>query len=157
MDKKRPILRRGFLSLIGAAPFAAKGLVEGALPGAAQASAVSVVGEVGRHGGLPIGGGGRISGTRKLLGRLIRSGELPDFKKQQFWRQALRSARMLDPDLASMRSIALSQKVRLQAERNYRALLADYVEQIDYDTAWAALRRQVLGREPSPDDDDYWD
>ena len=149
MEDKKKVGRRGFLGLVGAAPFAAKEMV------AAEASGVMVTGPDANP--IRAMGLSRRSKTRELLTKLIQTGDLPAFKVRDFWSRAVREARTLDPDLALMRSIPLSQKVRMQAERNYVRIVREYGEQWEHDTLWEAFKVKALGREPTNDDEDMWD
>jgi|GEM_PF-2691450 len=47
---------------------------------------------------------------------------LPEWKKDDLWEDAKRS-RTLDPDIATMRSVSLNAKMKMQWKRNYDLLL----------------------------------
>lgn len=55
---------------------------------------------------------------------------VPDWYKRQVRQQALADARLLDPDLASLRSISVSVKISIQAERNYSRRMSGLAQEL---------------------------
>lgn len=53
---------------------------------------------------------------------------MPDWKKADLWTDAKRS-RTIDPDIASMRSLSMNAKLRMQWQRNYDELVRRAFEQ----------------------------
>lgn len=148
MDNRKPIARRSILALLGAAPFAAKH----AATEAAAAADISVVGE--RKPSLVTSGRfGRGKIRKKLVHMLMRGEEIPTYKKDEWLRDAQSDARILDPDLASMRSLSLASKIRIQTDRNYRQQFENYIRGYKVEAAWEAFKGSLgkLG------DDDDWD
>lgn len=111
-----PVNRRGMLRLIGGAPFVARKAVE-------KLAGVVVIGERGNAiPQVPMEGAQTIGNSRNLLkGRLLhtflKKFGLPSWKKRQI-RSWARASRLLDPDIASLRSVSVSAKLRMQWERN---------------------------------------
>jgi hypothetical protein len=62
------------------------------------------------------------SQTTRGLWDFIRDAGMPDWKKDDLRADARRS-RTLDPDIASLRSVSLSTKMRMQWDRNYEHLV----------------------------------
>lgn len=123
--------RRGFLGLgIGAAA---------AGPAMMRQTADAAVGQIASAGaGRPIAGG-----ALNMLGPQSTDSYLDDLRKQlatlaetraERIRQARRFVQMLDPDLQANRSLSLSTKARIQAERNADA-------EIEHQRGW--LGRQI--------------
>ena len=150
MDNK-PIGRRGVLALLGAAPFAAKQT-------AAEAANISVVGKKGSSlitAGLH--GAGRSSRgkiRKKLVQMLLRGEAIPEYKRREWMDDAKVEARILDGDIASMRSVSLSLKIQMQTDRNYRRQVDNYLTGYELDSAWEAFK-QAAGFDKNIDDD--WD
>lgn len=88
------------------------------------------------------------STTTRALWDFIREAGMPDWKRDDLMTDARRS-RTLDPDIASLRSVSLSQKMRMQWDRNYAYLVA---------RAHAQMRMERMKRaffEANPDVTEY--
>jgi len=109
--------RRGFLKFLGIGAAAA--------PATLSATADRVI-----QGGMPIAPMGGYAGSG-LIGsspnvarpRIAREAlklmGVPQWQKDQ-WRHEAKNVSVLDPDLASMRSMSLSAKIYIQQDRNYQ-------------------------------------
>lgn len=150
MDKK--IARRAFMRLLPAAPLMAKEAASTAAAEATQASGVSVLGR--RHRYFPDHRSGqKIEGA---LVKLLRDGKrIPALRAKQWRLQAKREARILDPDIASMRSLSLSKKIAMQEERNYERAIQDHLERHDDMDAWKVFTKG-LGLDPDEDEVVGW-
>ncbi len=127
MAMNNGLSRRLFLKVMPAAPMAAQDVAK-------QAGIADLLGSAVPVHGPPIASG---SSAMKLVA-LKRSGLLPDW----FWRTgrkaAKANARVLDPDLAALRSVSVSAKVAIQADRNFNR---------DYDNLeQEALDEQMRGK-----------
>lgn len=115
--------RRSFLGLLGmapvAAPMAAKAAIERAdaelvgvtLNGVAKDSMLVSVGHT----------------ERSMLAKAasVLNGVVPDWKKRQL-REEAKSVRYISPDVATLRSVSLSSKIRIQRERDYNRYLREF-------------------------------
>ena len=123
--------RRGALRLIGGAPFVAKKAIS-KLTGASVLEG-DINASVFPASGQSTGGSSLLRG--KLLAGFLKKIGLPDFKKRELRRYA-RSSRLLDPDIASLRSVSLSAKLNMQWQRNERNQEEKFFEyMIDADEA----------------------
>ncbi len=86
--------------------------------------------------------------TSRGLWDFIRDVGMPDWKREDLMADARRS-RTLDPDIASMRSLSLSAKMRMQWERNYQIL----VERAHAHTRMERMKRSFF--ETNPDVTEY--
>jgi len=112
--------RRGFLGFLGGAAIAGPSMAKQAV-----AATVADLNLAGLSGGIPVpdydgpvgqaigGSGAKEWAVARLAKLAIRTAEQHDYHR--------RSVRpnMLDPDIASYRSIALHQKIRMQRDRDY--------------------------------------
>lgn len=115
--------RRSFLKASAAAPVAARTLsqqlaaaVGGFSMDAAMAAGVSALGSTPPACPLPIDQASDLDRQSRLL-RALRLYGIPSWKRKEFRRYA-RNDRILDPDIAVLRSISLSTKLRIQWARN---------------------------------------
>jgi hypothetical protein len=81
-------------------------------------------------------------GVRSLWDAVKELG-VPEWKKDDLWQDACRS-RTLDPDIASMRSLSLSAKMRMQWQRNYDTLVDRAMKQ----TQMERLKRSFFEKHP---------
>lgn len=119
----RPLNRRGFLRAAAIAPAAAPTVIRGIVTDAAGASAVgladmsvSVAGDFLNHHAGPL---------PSTVARLQSFG-VPDCLKKQWKKEAACDSYRLSPEIASMRSVSLAAKWRMQMERNLAAREAYY-------------------------------
>lgn len=119
--------RRNFLGVAATWPLAAKKIAKKALEEAQmQASGISLYSDsiyTGVH--VP-----DVSPSMRSLWEAIRDLGVPDWKREDLWEDARRS-RTLDPDIAAMRSLSLSAKMRRQWARNYDRLVARALRQTE--------------------------
>lgn len=114
--------RRGFLRLIGAAPVAA--------PVALKEAAVSMglSGPIGMGaaalGGIPANGGYPIGPDKGWLMKQLTELYSPQ-KQDEFHQQARHMARVLDADIAALRSISPARAYQMQIERAVAQLTAN--------------------------------
>lgn len=148
-DKKIP--RRTFMRMLPMAPVAAK---EAATQAAAQASGVSIVGRGGMRRHHYPGPDSSSKIERHIFGLLRDGKKIPELRTRGWWRTAKADARVLDPDISSMRSLSLSKKMGMQAERNYERQVQEYMDGHLAGNAWRAFTKG-LGINPD-DDDDAW-
>lgn len=113
------LARRGFLKAMGAAPMAAKATAEKL---AMQASGIGVIG-AGKQASPIVGQDMAGEGRRKLRDWLKLRG-IPQWKKDQVW-QNVKYSMALDPDIATMKSFSLTQKVHSQRIRDYHRVLQE--------------------------------
>lgn len=117
--------RRGFLGAAAASPLAAKDMVKKVTEQAQmEAAGISYYGDSMYSG---------ITGTdieppmRSIWDAMAQIG-IPEWKKIDL-REDARRSRTLDPDIASMRSLSLSAKMRKQWDRNYDQLIERAMKQ----------------------------
>lgn len=117
--------RRAFLRRAGTA-VAAVGVAGRSVAEAAVKEQMQITGTM--VSGIEMGAPGAIGAegpeAMRLLAVIKTVGGLPDFKRDEM-RLIARERRILDPDIACLRSMSLGAKLRLQAERNYRLLERD--------------------------------
>jgi hypothetical protein len=115
--------RRKFLGAAAMSPLAAKEMAEKAAQ-IAQTEAMNA-------SGIELYGDSLYTGVttydpepemRSLWDAMKEIG-IPDWKQDDLWEDAKRS-RTLDPDIASMRSISLNSKMKMQWKRNYDQLVS---------------------------------
>ena len=115
--------RRKFLGAAAMSPLAAKEMAEQAAQ-IAQSEAMNA-------SGIELYGDSLYTGVttydpepemRSLWDAMKEIG-IPDWKQDDLWEDAKRS-RTLDPDIASMRSISLNSKMKMQWKRNYDQLVS---------------------------------
>ncbi len=137
--------RRSFLGVAATSPLAAKEIAKKALEEAQmQATGISMYSDsiyTGVH--VP-----DVSPNMRSLWDAIRDLGVPDWKKEDM-REDARRSRTLDPDIASMRSLSLSAKLRRQWERNYQIL----VERAMRQTELEKVKRAFF--EKHPDVEEY--
>lgn len=126
--------RRSLLKAMPAVPFAAKGAAAAASDEVAQAVGLKGVG-LGEIVRIPEPGDfmpdeegfsarheKEMSRLRKVFDYITKHG-IPPWKKREIRRYARRN-RVLDPDIASYRSVSVSAKLRMQWERTEREFIA---------------------------------
>jgi len=119
--------RRKFFGVAAVSPLAAKEVAQKAIEEAQwQASDISLYSDS-FYTGVSIS---ETEPDMRSIWQAIRDMGMPDWKKQDLWEDARRS-RTLDPDIASMRSLSLSAKMRKQWKRNYDQLVANAYKQIE--------------------------
>lgn len=119
--------RRKFFGVAAVSPLAAKEVAQKAIEEAQwQASDISLYSDS-FYTGVSIS---EAEPNMRSIWQAIRDMGMPDWKKQDLWEDARRS-RTLDPDIASMRSLSLSAKMRKQWKRNYDQLVANAYRQIE--------------------------
>lgn len=119
--------RRKFFGVAAVSPLAAKEVAQKAIEEAQwQASDISLYSDS-FYTGVSIS---EAEPNMRSIWQAIRDMGMPDWKKQDLWEDARRS-RTLDPDIASMRSLSLSAKMRKQWKRNYDQLVANAYKQIE--------------------------
>jgi hypothetical protein len=118
--------RRGFFGLLAGAAVAGPGMVK-----EAAAATIADLSVSGLAGGIPLPDWG----PESIIGGYASTGPDHSWHIERLAKLAMRSAsqhayhrnrmnvQSLDPDLASYRSFALHQKVRLQRDRNYERSL----------------------------------
>jgi hypothetical protein len=120
--------RRTFLGMIAAAPVAARTLPLGPAEGAA-AQGAGVLMRNAWDTGPEASPHPHVSGRGQLSGRnlvaFLRQG-MPPFKEYEL-RSRARQSRLLDPDLAAMRSLSVTAALRIQWERNYQHIKEDWL------------------------------
>jgi hypothetical protein len=137
--------RRKFLGVAAASPLAAKEMATRAMEQAQmQASDISMYSDS-IYTGIP--SPDPMPNMRSLWEALGEMG-VPDWKRDDLRDDAKRS-RTLDPDIASMRSLSLSAKMRLQWDRNYDVL----VERALKNTEMERLKRSFF--KDNPDIEEY--
>jgi len=121
------INRRKFFGVAAVSPMAAKEAAQKVIEEAQwQASDISLYSDS-FYSGVSIP---ETEPNMRSLWHAIRDMGMPDWKKEDLWEDARRS-RTLDPDIASMRSMSLSAKMRKQWKRNYDQLVANAYKQIE--------------------------
>jgi hypothetical protein len=119
--------RRKFFGVAAVSPLAAKEVAQKAIEEAQwQASDISLYSDS-FYTGVSIS---ETEPNMRSIWQAIRDMGMPDWKKQDLWEDARRS-RTLDPDIATMRSLSLSAKMRKQWKRNYDQLVANAYKQIE--------------------------
>ncbi len=119
--------RRKFFGVAAVSPLAAKEVAQKAIEEAQwQASDISLYSDS-FYTGVSIS---ETEPNMRSIWQAIRDMGMPDWKQQDRWEDARRS-RTLDPDIASMRSLSLSAKMRKQWKRNYDQLVANAYKQIE--------------------------
>ena len=115
--------RRGFLWMAASAPAAAQELfkqVGASEVGSEAASALTRVSPVPPSG---------MDANTKLIA-LKKAGLLPEWFIRQRRRYSQANARILDPDIASLRSVSISVKLSMQAERNFQREMDSWEQRI---------------------------
>ncbi len=119
--------RRKFFGVAAVSPLAAKEVAQKAIEEAQwQASDISLYSDS-FYSGVSIS---ETEPDMRSIWQAIRDLGMPEWKKQDLWEDARRS-RTLDPDIATMRSLSLSAKMRKQWKRNYDQLVANAFKQIE--------------------------
>jgi hypothetical protein len=119
--------RRNFLGVAAASPLATKEIAKKALEEAQMhASRISLYSDS-IYNGVHVPD---VSPSMRSLREAIRDLGVPDWKREDLWEDARRS-RTLDPDIAAMRSLSLSAKMRRQWARNYDRLVARTLRQTE--------------------------
>lgn len=117
------INRRGFLGVAATSPLTAKEIAKTAMEAAQQGNFFSATG-VSTYGdsiytGVHVP---EVSDEMRTLWDAIRDLGMPEWKREDLRDDAKRS-RTLDPDIATMRSVSLGAKMRMQWDRNYELLV----------------------------------
>jgi hypothetical protein len=113
--------RRRFLGVLAAAPLAAKTAVEQSaevVTGVKPAVGPNV------YPHTPYNTAKKAS--RNALANLISRGTVPEIQLAQWRSYAKGQERVLDMDIAALRSVSLSVKVSMQIERNYQKILHEH-------------------------------
>jgi len=143
---KRAFLKRAPVAV------AAAGIGVGQIANAAagseamQLAAVKTAGETMggiAGGGLASSGGGSANAIKLLT--ILKTVGLPAWKRAEM-RQWAKNSRVLDPDIASMRSLSLDAKLRMQWKRNYETL-----EKSIFDQLTSGLSREAFGKQHGVD------
>jgi len=120
--------RRSFLGLLASGPFAAKEAISSAATSSAAAVAANGITEGAGLAGLsaaipapPAWGAGVLQNDNFLA--LYRAGIAPDWVVQQVEDSVASDAMRMDPDIAGLRSMSLSARMRLQKDRSRRKLI----------------------------------
>ena len=138
--------RRSFFGVAIASPFAAK---EAAMKAIEQASQLQPSGVSYYNDSIYTGiSTSSVNGPMRSLWDAIRDMGVPDWKNEDL-REDSRRSRTLDPDLAAMKSFALSAKMRMQWQRNYDHLVARALRQ----TQMERVKRAFF--EANPDVSEY--
>ena len=124
----KDLSRRGFLGAAAASPMVAKEMAQRA---AENAAGVAVVGHGAQNSDVAIE-------RRTKAARLFHRFGLPEWKKRELRRRAGRF-RILDADLATMQSLSLAAKLRIQQQRNYDRMCE---EEMTFE--WADARDKFL-------------
>lgn len=137
--------RRNFLGVAATSPFAAKEIAKKAIEEAQmQATGASVFSDsIYTNVYVP----DETPNMRSLWEAISEMG-VPDWKRADLREDAKRN-RTLDPDIASMRSLSLNAKMRMQWERNYETLVERAIKQ----TKMEKLKRSFF--EANPDVEEY--
>jgi len=117
------VSRRKMLGLVGATGIFGKQAVAEAAKAAAGMSTFGSSAAAAQSG-VPVSGDiapraadwarRRVASVRRLF-----EGGLPEWKRQKLMRQATARAKVLDPDIASLRSVSLQGKYYMQVRREY--------------------------------------
>lgn len=111
--------RRNFLGAAAISPLTAKEVAKSAVEKMEmEASGISMYSDslyTGIHASVE-------DPPMRTLWEAIREMGIPDWKREDLMDDARRN-RTLDPDIASMRSLSLSAKMRMQWDRNYKTLV----------------------------------
>lgn len=137
--------RRNFLGVAATSPFAAKEMAKKALEEAQmQATGTSLFSDsVYTNVYVP-----DATPNMRSLWEAISDMGVPDWKREDLKEDARRN-RTLDPDIASMRSMSLSAKMRTQWNRNYDTLVMRAIRQ----TQLEKIKRSFF--EANPDVEEY--
>lgn len=84
-----------------------------------------------------------VSPSMRSLWEAFRDLGVPDWKREDL-REDARRCRTLDPDIASMRSLSLNAKMRMQWDRNYEVLVDRALRQLDL----AQMKRSFFMEHP---------
>lgn len=137
--------RRNFLGAAAVSPLAAKEVAQKAIEQAQmEAAGVSLYSDS-LYTGIS---SSELDPPMRNLWDAIRDMGMPEWKREDLWMDARRS-RTLDPDIAAMRSLSLSAKMRMQWDRNYKTLV---------DHAYRQRRMEQLKRsffDTNPDVSEY--
>ena len=117
------INRRLFLGAAATSPFQAKELAHEAARKLAEASSMQAVGTSLYSDSLYTGIATPVAeAPMRSLWEAITDLGVPDWKQEDL-REDARRNRTLDPDIAALRSVSLSVKMRMQWDRNYETLV----------------------------------
>ena len=138
--------RRGFLSIIGMTPIAAKSAVDAELAKQAGLHAANGLGNIGGYG-MPSGASQTAAGIpyeQRISGAVnyIKTFGLPEFMEREI-RERSRYVTALDPDIASKKSWSMSVKIMTQRQRQYERDLRNSTSQ-DWHTERSAIKK-ILG------------
>lgn len=122
----KQLSRRLFLKVASAVPFAAK---DAAAETAKQAGLIESLGVDATKVGLAPTVFPNADHGLKLIG-LAKTGMLPEWFAREKEREARQAARLLDTDLAAMRSVSVSAKIAIQTERNRKQLMSNIVQDV---------------------------
>ena len=137
--------RRKFLGVAATSPLAAKEIAKKAIEEAQmQASGISTFSDS-LYAGVAIPD---LEPEMRSLWQALRQIGIPQWKMEDL-REDARRNRTLDPDIASMRSLSLSAKMRKQWDRNYRILVDRAFRQVEFE------RMKKLFFDENPDISEY--
>lgn len=132
--------RRKFLGVAAASPLAAKEIAQKAIEEAQMhASGISFHSDS-IYTGIA---DPDVSPSMRSLWEAFRDIGVPDWKHEDL-REDARRSRTLDPDIASMRSLSLNAKMRMQWDRNYEVLVDRALRQLDL----AQMKRSFFSEHP---------
>lgn len=137
--------RRGLLKSLPAIPLAAKAAteeVEKQLTGTGSVGESTTAGWVRKR--LRAGGylGSDSEESSKILNWFLANG-LPAHRLRNIRRRASEEARILDPDIASLHSITIGARIRMQEARLTKRLTEEAYEDLRHDIAGSLWRKQV--------------
>ncbi|MEL6375478.1 MAG: hypothetical protein AAFR04_16095 [Pseudomonadota bacterium] len=123
--------RRRFLGAAAVSPMAARDIAEKAVEAAQmEATGSSLFGDS-IYTGISTShwdDDDDVMSPQRSIWQAIKDLGMPEWKRDDLWEDAKRS-RTLDPDIASMRSLSLTSKLRMQWKRNFDVLVARAHEQ----------------------------
>ena len=115
--------RRIFLGAAATSPFQAKELAHEAARKLSEASTMEAIGSSYYSDSLYTGISTPVADApMRSLWDAIKDMGMPDWKQEDL-REDARRNRTLDPDIAALRSVSLSAKMRMQWDRNYDTLV----------------------------------
>ena len=142
------INRRNFFGVAAASPLAAKEAAQKAIEAAEmEISGMSLTSDS-LYPGVSYADFDDDDGPTRSLWDALKELGIPDGKKDDLWDDATRS-RTIDPDIASMRSLSLNAKLRMQWQRNYDTLVKNAYKQ----QRMARLKKAFF--EKHPDVEEY--
>lgn len=134
--------RRSALRALVAAPVVAKSAGEAIVKSIAEtASATQAASLVGLEMASPLPPMGYMGGPAAAkLALLHKAGLLPEWAKREMRSQAEYASRRLDPDLACMRSVSLSAKMKIQQSR----IVSMMIDELGISAIWQQQREAFM-------------